>query len=308
MSILSYSGNDMLNDYYSCCEESALHKDIREKWPPICAQVRDQAMHDRFFFALPRKHVSKIDIGNWSFNWTNADEGEAMALLMGISDVGSIPVCDNRLAFLNDGVKRFSSLYESEMTFIADFISTLVWLIPKNANANNGSASFYELPHVTFISDATLFFVPPFHQLPREFGFLGFVENLYHEALHHQVHTFNAFHGNQYCQGALGESLIDFPQRQDRIFSYTQAFNACYVYGEIVRYRRKVAQHLSTEYQTKELTWINEALDSATMMRFNLAERLYHVRDAFLPPWKSLIEEWQFENETGKYFNSEETL
>lgn len=54
-----------------------------------------------------------------------------MALLMGISDVGSIPVCDNRLAFLNDGVKRFSSLYESEMTFIADFISTLVWLIPK---------------------------------------------------------------------------------------------------------------------------------------------------------------------------------
>lgn len=81
-----------------------------------------------------------------------------------------------------------------------------------------------------------------------------------------------------------GESLIDFPQRQDRTFSYTQAFNACYVYGEIVRYRRKVAQHLSTEYQTKELTWINEALDSATMMRFNLAERLYHVRDAFLPP------------------------
>lgn len=100
------------------------------KVAPICAQVRDQAMHDRFF-ALPRKHVSKIDIGNWSFNWTNADEGEAMALLMGISDVGSIPVCDNRLAFLNDGVKRFSSLYESEMTFIADFISTLVWLILK---------------------------------------------------------------------------------------------------------------------------------------------------------------------------------
>ncbi|HAU4336821.1 hypothetical protein [Serratia marcescens] len=117
-----------------------------------------------------------------------------------------------------------------------------------------------------------------------------------------------ALHGNQYCQGALGESLIDFPQRQDRTFSYTQAFNACYVYGEIVRYRRKVAQHLSTEYQTKELTWINEALDSATMMRFNLAERLYHVRDVFFPPWKSLIEEWQFENETGKYFNSEETL
>lgn len=231
-----------------------------------------------------------------------------MALLMGISDVGSIPVCDNRLAFLNDGVKRFSSLYESEMSFIANFISTLVWLVPKNANANNGSASFYELPHVTFIFDATLFFVPPFHKLLREFGFLGFVENLYHEALHHQVHTFNAFHGNQYCQGTLGESLIDFPQRQDRTFSYTQAFNVCYVYGEIVRYRRKVAQYLSEEYRVEELTWINEALDSAIMMRFNLATRLYPVRDAFLPPWKSLIEEWTLENDAGKYFNQEKQL
>lgn len=251
MSILSYSGNDMLNDYYSCCEESALHKDIREKVAPICAQVRDQAMHDRFF-ALPRKHVSKIDIGNWSFNWTNADEGEAMALLMGISDVGSIPVCDNRLAFLNDGVKRFSSLYESEMTFIADFISTLVWLIPKNANANNGSASFYELPHVTFISDATLFFVPPFHQLPREFGFLGFVENLYHEALHHQVHTFNAFHGNQYCQGLWG--VADrFPSTARSNFQLYPSFQCLLRLREIVRYRRKVAQHLSTEYQTKRI-------------------------------------------------------
>lgn len=308
MSILSYSGNDMLNDYYACCEESTFHIDIKEKWPPVCAQVRDHAMRDTCCFTLSRQHVSTISLGNWPFNWVNAEAGEAMALLMGISDIGSIPVCDNRLAFLNGGMNKFSSLYENEMVFIADFISTLVWLIPKNENSNNGSASFYELPHVTFISDATLFFVPPYHRLPREYGFIGFVENLYHEALHHQVHTFNAFHGGQYCLGTIGESIIDFPQRQDRTFSYTQAFNACYVYGEIVKYRRKVAQYLSDEYRPEGTTWINEALDSAIMMRANLAARLYSVKDAFLPPWKSLIEEWKSESETGKYFNSEKPL
>ncbi|MFV8983655.1 hypothetical protein [Serratia fonticola] len=308
MSILSYSGTDMLNDYYACCEESTFHNDIKEKWPPVCAQVRDQAMRDTCSFTLSRQHVSKISLGNWSFHWANAEAGEAMALRMGISDVGSIPVCDNRLAFLNEGMNKFSLLYENEMVFIADFISTLVWLIPKNENSNNGSASFYELPHVTFISDATLFFVPPYHRLPREYGFIGFVENLYHEALHHQVHTFNAFHGDQYCLGTIGESIIDFPQRQDRTFSYTQAFNACYVYGEIVKYRRKVAQYLSDEYRPEGTTWINEALDSAIMMRVNLAARLYSVKDAFLPPWKSLIEEWKSESETDKHFNSEKPL
>ncbi len=308
MSILSYSGNDMLNDYYSCSEGSAFHRDISEKWPSICAQVRDHATHEKYHFTLLRKQVSKVDIGNGSFNWVHAEAGEAMALLMGISDVGSIPVCENRLAFLNDGINRFPSLYESEMEFITDFISTLVWLTPKNTTANNGNASFYELPHITFISDATLFFVPPYHQLPREFGILGFVENLYHEALHHQVHAFNAFHDQQYCHGSHGAALINFPQRQDRTFSYTQAFNACYVYGEIVKYRRKVAQHLSETYRPEELIWINEAVSTAKMMRFNLAARLYHVRDTFLPPWKSLIEEWKFENETDKYFNSEKSL
>lgn len=305
MSILSYSGNDMLNDYYACSEGSAFHKDIKEKWPPVCAQIRDRALHNKCFFSLSRQHVSKISLGNWSFNWVNTEAGEEMSSLIGISDVGSIPVCENRLAFLNDGMKEFSSLFEKEMVFIADFVSTLVWLVPKNANSNNGSASFYELPHITFISDATLFFVPPFHQIPKEFGVIGFIENLYHEALHHQVHSFNAFHGDLYCYGNMGESTIDFPQRKDRTFSYTQAFNACYVYGEIVKYRRKVAQYLSGKYRPEKSTWINEALDSAIMMRFNLATRLYNVKDAFLPPWKSLIEEWKLENETEKHFNSE---
>jgi hypothetical protein len=68
-------------------------------------------MRDRCYFTLTRKNVLKIGIGNWSFNWKNTEAGEAIALLMGITDVSSIPVCDNRLALLNDGVKRFSSLY-----------------------------------------------------------------------------------------------------------------------------------------------------------------------------------------------------
>ena len=202
MSILSYSGNDMLNDYYSCCEESALHKDIREKWPLFAHKFAIKRCTIDFF-ALPRKHVSKIDIGNWSFNWTNADEGEAMALLMGISDVGSIPVCDNRLAFLNDGVKRFSSLYESEMTFIADFISTLVWLIPKM------QMPIMEVLHFTNFHMLPLFPMPHSSLFHRSISFQensGFLVSSKTSITKHFIikYTFNAFHGNQYCQGALG--------------------------------------------------------------------------------------------------------
>lgn len=297
MTILSYSGNDMLKNYYAYCKEKSLHRDIQDKWPPVCAKVRDVATHNRFYFTLSRKNVMKVDIGKWSFNWVNAEAGQTMSLLMGLQDVGSIPVCSKRLAFLNNGVKKFSTLCESEMAFITDFISTLVWLVPKSNTSNSGNASFYELPHMTFVSDATLFFIPPFHQVPREYGFLGFVENLYHEALHHQVHTFNAFHSNKYCHGALGDLLIDFPQRQDRTFSYTQALNACYVYGEIIEYRSKIAKSLSENHQLKDLIWINEALNYAIIMRSNLVASLYDVKDAFCSPWKFLIEGWFSEQE-----------
>ncbi len=296
MSLLPYGRKEMLKDYTSCCRQSAHYQDLLEQWPPICAKVRDPATHNNYRFTLTRQQVTRIRIANSVFNWANAEAGEAMALLMRISDVDCISACDNRLAFLKQGQKRFSLLCEREMEFITDFISTWVWLTPKNGFANNGNASFYQIPHVTFISDATLFFIPPFHQIPRQFGFLGFVENLYHEALHHQIHTFLAFHGQKYCYGNLAESLIQFPQRQDRTFSYSQAFNACYVYGEIVKYRQKVANVLKEGYRPVDSAWITEALSSAIMMRSNLIERLYCIKEAFLPPWKLLIEAWKFEN------------
>lgn len=291
MTILCYNKSDMLEDYYSRCTKKSVHTDLQEMWPPSCAKVRDPFIYNRFPFALKRDQVKNVNIGNWSVNWVNSDAGTAMSSLIGIRGVDCIRSCENRIQFINSGIKKYPLLCENEIKFI----STLVWLTPNNSAADSGNASFYELPHVTFISDATLFFIPPFHQLPRNFGIIGLIENLYHEALHHQVHAYNAFHGQRYCHDNQEDKLLCFPSRRDRTFNYAQAFNACYVYGEIVKYRAKVAENLSKMYGKDELLWINDALISAKGMWFNLAHGLFDVRDAFLSHWRVLIETWQVE-------------
>jgi hypothetical protein len=289
MSLLNYHREDMLADYSSCCQHAAQQAEISELWPPTCASLRDPVLFSHMPFTLQKQDVQKVSLGNHHFYWLNAKAGHTLSLLMDIEGVNAISACDRRLDFIHQGIKSLAPVCQQELAFIADFISAWVWLSPAQKTANYGSASFYEIPHVAFISDAALFFIPPCHSLSRELGVIGLIENLYHEALHHQVHSYCAFKQPYYCKDNLDHNKLWFPYRTDRSFSYAQAFNACYVYGEIIRFRGKMAEYLAHIDNTAPLS---EAISSARMMWLTLAGALFAVKEAFLPPWQGLIETW----------------
>ncbi|MFB2863155.1 hypothetical protein [Aeromonas sp. MdU4] len=295
--MLNFNSHDMLQGYLYLNNGSSEFEGLDKMWPLDCAQVRDPNTYTNNKFHLSHLDVTNVKVGSLSFDWINAEAGRKMALMMGIDNVDCISACDSRLAFLEDGLKCYGHLMEDELRFISGFISALVWLTPNNDAADNGNASFYELPHITFVSDATLFFIPPFHQIPREFGIFGFVENLYHEALHHQVHAYNALNEKHYCYDQRDDCILDLPYRNDRTFSYSQAFNACYVYSEIVKFREKSLNFLLTKEDTKDNLWLSDASISAKSMWIHLTKALFNIREYFLPQWRNMIESWNKEIE-----------
>lgn len=292
INMLNFNSHDMLQSYLHLSGKCLAPDEIYQKWPPLCAQIRDPQTYKEHQFTLTPLDTRKVKVGPLSFDWINADIGRNMAFMMDIKNVDCISACNSRLAFLEDGLNRYGHLMEDELNFISGFISALVWLTPKSDAADNGNASFYELPHITFVSDATLFFIPPFHQIPREFGVFGFVENLYHEALHHQIHAYNALHDKHYCHDRCDDTILSLPYRKDRTFSYSQAINACYVYSEIVKFREKTLNSHLINSDVDNKLWLTEASISARNMWYYLTKSLFEVRERFMPQWKNMIESW----------------
>lgn len=294
------SKNEIQKYYEKASETTNEMVETRELWPPTCARLRDPELFYSDPFDINKTQLKTFLVNKMEINWLNNDIGDIFLKKAGIDnlDLKCISLCKNRVDFINEGIDNFLYLFEKELLFIHDFISTIIWLIPNSSKSNMGNASFYIMPHLTFISDATFFFIPPFNQVPREFGILGFIENLYHEALHHQVHAYCAFTKTEYCILEVDpfSEILNFPYREDRTFNLFQAINACHVYGEITKLRYSFLQGLSEKYSDESLIWLDTASVLSYKMWRKLSKELFKIRKKFLPDWIDLIEKWEFES------------
>jgi len=265
-------------------------------WPSTCARIRDASLFAKQPFYFDDKQISQFRFGSYNLGWTNNILGQTLINLVDLNglELQAISICKNRKKFISNSIKIYESIFESELKFINEYTSVIVWVIPTKKNTNFCNAAFYDIPHVTFVSDGTLFFVPPFTQVPKEFAGYAFIENMYHEALHQKVHAHCALTKSSYCRPGVASpgDLLFFPQRQDRSFTISQAINACLVYRNITLLRNKMHQNSYQANGQKKLYWLTEALNDALYMWYMLSNMLFQERSKLLFPWNEMVLNW----------------
>jgi hypothetical protein len=211
---------------------------------------------------------------------------------LGIPEFPIIYPSKSKSKFLSSSIRDFSELFSKEIQFIRDFTKSLIWIGPRG-DQYLGSAAFAEFPHCTFFSDAALFSVPPAVVVPRSMAAFAVIENLLHEALHHQMHAIHEFSGNPYIRdGALDERIV--LNWRERDFTLTEALHALHVYSVIKPLRKMwldLSRHhpLVAEYDAGLLL---EAVEQAERMHIELGTSLTRVQEAFEPFWWEKINRW----------------
>jgi hypothetical protein len=294
------SGVSLLAWYKSLCSTDVEAEAVARLCPVTCARLRDPQHYAAIPFEVDVRQAQRIDVASISLNWLDEEPGNALIRAIGFEDLGvsAMPYCENRATFLRETTESYVELYSAELKFVEQFLHSIVWLKADRPEASFGSGSFYRVPHVTFISDASLFFVPPNHQLPRQHGGLGFLENLFHEALHHQIHAHCAFTRTTYCVSGVDafHELVPFGLRKDRTFTYFQAINALHVYREISLIRRRLMA--SANPLDREFEWLRQGVQSAQLMWGGFCDALLKVESNLVQPWPALIRRWKEEHES----------
>jgi hypothetical protein len=292
------SGAALVAWYQSLCATDDEAKAVAQLCPMTCARLRDPKEYAAVPFELDMGQAQKFDLGPITLNWLDDELGNTLIRAVGIKDMGvsALSYCERREAFLRDSLDSFGKLYGEELQLVKQFIGSVVWLKPDRPDSELGSASFYRVPHVTFISDASIFFVPPNHQLPRRHGGLGFLENIFHEALHHQVHAHCAFTRTAYCVDGVDafQELVPFSIRNDRTFTYFQAINALHVYREITLIRRRLLA--AVDPGDPEFEWLRQGVQTGLRMWGGFCDALLGVESNLVQPWPTLIRRWKEEH------------
>jgi hypothetical protein len=286
--------------YSELCTDDADRPQLLRLGSAACARARDPAQFKRTPFEdVPAGHATRLRAGPLELDWLDADAATPLVNTVRLDGLGVAPIayCERRAEFLHRHVGDMAALCAEELDFIQQFTATLVWLAPRREDAHFGNSSFYLAPHVTFVSDGTLFFIAPQRQIPRQFGGYGFIENLFHEALHHQVHAHCALTRTHYCVEDIDafRELLDFPCRPDRTFTLFQAINAYHVYGFIAPLRLRVYTALARsrgERGARELDWLLEGARSALQLWLAFGAALNEVQHKLLPQWRDLVADW----------------
>ncbi len=120
--------------------------------------------------------------------------------------------------------------------FIQNWCSAIVWLRRKaDASVTEiTSASIPSLPLCTFISRKAIRHIPP-KIILKEIGLYGLQENLYHEALHHQLTCFLLFEDILHTPPAESPH-VSIPWRNAK-WPLDRVFHAAWVYGGLHKFR-----------------------------------------------------------------------
>jgi hypothetical protein len=303
MNLMSDDECRITEAYGALCSNSEEFLEIQKLWPPSCARLRDPYTYDQARFRLGVADLHSFDAPGMRLSWIDGDSGIDLVRIVGLKDnsLEVLPFNTKRVDFLREYMKPFENICSNELSFIKRYTSSIVWLTSQGP-ATFGNASFYVVPHVTFVTDATLFFISPAQQLPRRFGGFGFIDNLYHEALHHQAHAQCAFSGQPLLKGVGPEvdEVLEFPHRQDREFTFAEAINACHVYRFLCPMRFRVLHQLERRPDTgqiEELDWLRDAASLSLQLWRQFSVALLDARQKFTVLWQDLIVQWAHEAE-----------
>ena len=302
MTLVASDRKTLIDRYSSMCVTPEDRRDVAQLWSPTCARLRDPRQFARTPLHVDAVAVSKLRLGPLELDWIDAAPAQALVRTAHLEDLGvqAISRCDKRAAFLASSSEVVADVCAAELEFISDFTSAVVWLAATRDDTNFGNSSFYLAPHITFVSDGSLFFIPPLRQIPREYGGYGFVENLYHESLHHQVHAHCALTQTHYCVEGIDAftELLDFPCRPDRTFDLFQAINACHVYGALTPLRMRVHSALAARTGANGeagLDWLLLSASGSLHMWLEFSRALVKVEHKLLPVWRELARQWERE-------------
>lgn len=157
----------------------------------------------------------------------------------------AIELSPEKVNLIQDSLGLMADLFPLQTKIIFEFTSVIVWL--KANECGFSGAAFHELPHCTFLSDAFFIAVTPsaiFEPIHRPYIIF---ENLYHEALHHQLSASVMLKAEGYYEPANRNNLIYYIKSRDKSWSIPNILQAAYVYLNILPTRITYLQEIKKQ-------------------------------------------------------------
>ncbi|MGG8018659.1 hypothetical protein PGO10_05710 [Klebsiella aerogenes] len=179
-----------------------------------------------------------INTLEWEENKIFFYDRQASALLVNYVSVNPEHVTElssEKVNLIQTSIKYMAYFFPSQTQIIFEFTSVIVWL--KANECGFSGAAFHELPHCTFLSDAFFIAVTPSAILePIHRPYIIF-ENLYHEALHHQLSASVMLHTKGYYEPENHNNRFYYIKSRNKSWSIPNILQAAYVYLNVLSTR-----------------------------------------------------------------------
>ncbi|NDL00808.1 hypothetical protein [Photorhabdus bodei] len=170
-----------------------------------------------------------------SIRFYDSSHSAILASYVPINPLHIVEIDRRRLDLIQESILQMAPYFTGQLDIIFDFTSTIVWLNARECGFSG--AAFHELPHCTFLSDAFFVAVTPSIILAPEHRHYIIFENLYHEALHHQLSASVMLEtGGYYPNGVYYDERFYVGSR-DKEWSIPNIFQAAYVYLNVLQTR-----------------------------------------------------------------------
>ena len=259
--------------------------------PETCALIRDPVCFSKNKFSFLKKEsvLNYINLKERKLAWSIPCSNINIESIIGFPNLVFEPPSDKRINFINTSFETLYKAFPEICGFIFDFTSTICWLSFKSEGML-GNAAYYEIPHCTFFSDFGFFSIPPKTVIPRVSGCYAVLENLYHEALHHQMHSFSALCTDGYLLEPSVTKLRFCLDWRDRDFTLLESLHALHVYSTITPMRVKYFNLISNEIE--QSSWLRDAISDGVRMWDELAAIVMMHQHYFKKQWQVLINLW----------------
>ncbi|MHB1221972.1 MAG: hypothetical protein ACYC0J_08250 [Gammaproteobacteria bacterium] len=263
--------------------------------PSICAKIRDLVNFNKASF-LPllgqNTKEKNIRFGNGFVRWIQPADAGRLLEAAGLNNFSLKEPCEKRINFVEEKIDKLIDIFPDEIVFIVDFTSSIFWL-QAESDEFIGSAAFYEIPHGTFLSDLAMFSIPPEVIVPKQFAEYAIFENLYHEALHHQMHAFSVLSVDGYLLNSLKPTPNISLSWRNRNFTLLEAIHALHIYSLVTPLRIKFFKRVKdASNDTVNLLWIQNAYIDGLRMWKELGEILMSYKCYLKDPWPEFISLW----------------
>lgn len=288
---------ELVNLYLQSGYNTSLES-INRLEPAICARITNGSLFQSApyndLISCIGNDVSQITIKGKPVYWVKPESSVQLADAVNIRNISLSAPCAKRIAHIERSFENLSSLFPHQIEFITDFVSCIFWVdIKMNPEILVGSAAFSEVPHAVFFSDYGMYSLPPEIVVPHEHSSFAIFENLYHEALHHQMHVFsNLVTGGYLDLHSKLPEVIKLSWR-DRDFTLLESLHALHIYSYVTPLRFAYLNHLNQSKNSSFcVKWLRQAcFDGLRMWNDLSCELLKHIAH-FKYPWKNLITEY----------------